>query len=116
MNQEDFKIIITIVSFFLVFGGFGFYAAWDETKKSKVWTLVAEGIYDRVEYGSFEYTTRGGAMVRVTRHHVMEVTVVYFNDGRTCVMEERHDMPFPKGASVRILENGMSRRKIEAAA
>ena len=81
------------------------------------WRTVFEGTYDYAVYGEYDYVRmhRTGAMVHTSRatHHVMKVTAVYFDDGRTAVMEGRQDMDFPTGTAVRIIENGLGQRKIE---
>ena len=81
-------------------------------KKGKRWKLLTEGVYERVEYGEYPYTRRHGAMVHTTSHHIMQVTVVHFSDSRTCVLNGRRDMTFPKGTTIKILENGLEHRKI----
>ncbi len=84
-----------------------------ERKLAGIWDVVAEGEYDRVEYGYFDYSTRSGAMVHTTHYHRMTVTAVYFTDGRTCVCRGRHDMRHPRGTRLRISRNRVGDNRIE---
>lgn len=81
--------------------------------------IVAEGVAKSVEYGCYTewYTTRSGAMAHVTskRARKMTCTVVRFDDGRSFVLDGRHDMPFPYGTRVRVIEDGYARRAIVSA-
>ncbi|GEM_PF-2101390 len=77
------------------------------------WIVVASGIYHHVVYGKHTESRRSGAMVHTTHYYEMKVTVLYFTDGRTCVLGGRRDIDFPSGTNVRVIENGLGQRKIE---
>ena len=70
-----------------------------------------------VEYGHYthRWTTRSGAMVHTTHHHEqkMTATAVYFADGRTCIMNGRFSMRFPRGTHIRISRNLAGSHSIE---
>jgi len=74
----------------------------------RTWTVTAEGTYDHVVYGQYEYTHHSMSH----RKELLDVTIVYFDDGRTCVLYGRHDLPFPAGTPVVIEVNGMEARRI----
>jgi hypothetical protein len=79
--------------------------------RSTTWSIVTEGTYDHADYGTFDRTWQSshGAV-----HHVtVDTTIVFFDDGRTCAMEGRIDMPLPKGTRIRILKNGYRQFKVE---
>lgn len=80
---------------------------------SKKWKIIAEGIYDHVSYGYYNEMDREGVMVHRDVIHKMEVTVAHLSDRRTYEMDGRHDITFPRGTQVQILENGPGDRKIQ---
>ncbi len=86
---------------------------WDEKRRERAWSVRGEGVYDRAEYGYYVQSRRSGSMVHHTSYHRMDVTAVYFEDGRTCVLGGRHDMPYPKGTAIRIRANLNGRYRIE---
>ncbi len=83
-------------------------------KARNQWSVVVEGVVDHVEYGQYnEERSVGAGPVHHLETFVMDVTVIYFQDGRSYVAEGRHDMPFPRGTSVRIWRNGLGDYSIE---
>lgn len=107
---------LQVLPFIGIFGLFGL-AMWLlvrwERKQANTWTVVADGEFDRAEYGYYTYARRSGAMVHTTSYHRMDVTTVYFTDGRSFVMNGRRDMPFPRGTKIRIDKNGLGGRRFE---
>ncbi len=99
----------------IVIGGLGFYFARQERKAANTWETLAEGVYDHVEYGYYEYSRRSGAMVHHTSHYKMEVTAIYLEDGSCFTGSGRADAPFPKGTKIRVLRSGNDRIRIERA-
>ena len=96
----------------LLIGSFGvliWLAVSEQQEKQRLaaaWTVAAEGVYDRAEYGTnvrAESTSHGGS------YEVRQpFTVVYFDDGRTCVMKGvQYSLPFPKGTFIVIRRNGL---------
>ena len=85
----------------------------EDEKLSKQWKCLTEGIFDHVVYGYYNYTRRSGAMVHTTHRYKMDVTTLYFSDGRTVVLRDRIDIDFYKGTKVKVLENGLGGRKVE---
>lgn len=84
-----------------------------ERKLAAIWEVVAEGEFDRVEYGYHEYTRRTGAMVHTTHHYREWLTTVHFCDGRSIVAHGRHSLPYPKGTCLRVWRNKIDDYKIE---
>lgn len=86
-----------------------------ERKRNNTWVVVAEGVYDRVEYGYHVVNQSSGAMVHSTSYRRIEDTVIYFDDGRAYVARGRQDMSFPAGARIRICRNQNQEYRIEKA-
>lgn len=87
-----------------------------DEKLSKRWTIVCEDVYDHVVYRRYNYLTHSGAMVHTTDDvgvMEMEVTAIHFADGRSCILKGHWDMQFPKGTLIRVLGNGLGRRRIK---
>jgi len=85
----------------------------DSETRSKQWKTLAEGEFDRVEYGFYEYTTRSGTMVHSTQYHKVEMTIFFFSDGRSQIVYRRWSMPYPKGTHIRISVNGNDKYALE---
>ena len=83
-----------------------------DKKASKNWELIAAGIYDRVVYGYYK-ETRGGGMGSRRHTYKMDVTVIYFKDGTTCVMDGRYDIILPRGTRISISRNGRDEYRIK---
>ena len=76
-----------------------------DKRASKNWELIADGVYDRVVYGYHNENRSGGMGSRHT--YKMDITVIYFKDGTTCVIEDgRYDVIFPRGTKISISQNG----------
>ena len=111
--------LMQILPFVGIFGLFGL-AMWLllrwERKQANTWTTVADGEFDRAEYGYYTYSSRSGAMVHTTSYHRMDVTTVYFQDGRSYAMNGRKDMPHPRGTKIRISRNRLGGHRLESLA
>ncbi len=88
------------------------YMLW-MNKQSKKWKLETEGEYDHAVYGEKEAKRRTGAMVHTTHTYIIERTVVFFTDGRTCVLRGWIDMAYPKGTKLKIYKNPLGNRHID---
>lgn len=75
-----------------------------DEKASNNWELIARGVYDRVVYGYYKETRSSGMGNR--RIHKMDVTVIHFKDGTTCIIDGRYDVIFPRGTKIYISQNG----------
>ena len=78
------------------------------------WKVLDQGFYLSVEYGYDTYTTSAAGMAnhsKTTRR--FDVTVIRFNDGRTCVLRGRYPMSFPSGSLIRIMQNYWQGCRIE---
>jgi hypothetical protein len=85
----------------------------DRRRAEADWRVVAEGEFDRVEYGYWVKAERHGSMVHTTSYRRMDVTAFYFMDGRSYVLGGRRDMPHPRGTRVRLWKNGVGDQRIE---
>lgn len=65
----------------------------DNRARKTPYQTVAEGFFD-----SAEYATEGGK-------YGGEVTVVHFNDGRTCVARGFHNIQATRGEKIKVLKN-----------
>ena len=93
-------------------GGMIWLIRW-ERRAASTWTVVAEGEFDRFEKRQHRYSTRSGAMVHTTTHHVVTVTAVHFTDGRSVVCWGGLNADWPKGTRIRALKNGLGSYKVE---
>ena len=75
-----------------------------DEKAGKNWEFIAGGVYDRVVYGWYNQTRSAGMGSR--RTYKMDVTVIYFKDRTTCVIDGRYDVIFPRGTEISISQNG----------
>lgn len=107
------KLILWMFPVFLV--AFIAYIVTIEIIQDNTWNAVTEGDYDYVVYGEYDYTRRSVSMVRSLRRYTMYVTVVYFTDGRTCVVRGLHDMNFPTGTKLRVSRNENGNYRFEEA-
>jgi hypothetical protein len=93
-----------------------FLARHERRLRDTPWESVATGVHDHTEYGFFmERYTSGTGRLKSSGYREMDVTVVYFTDGRTCVMRGRRSMPFPSGVRIAISRHPLHGHKIEAA-
>jgi hypothetical protein len=108
--------LLHILPFVGIFGLFGL-AMWLlvrwERKQANAWTPVADGDLDRAEYGHYFALSRSGAMVHTTSYHRIDVTTVFFQDGRSYVMDGLKNMPYPRGTKVRIMRNGQGNHRLD---
>lgn len=103
---------IFILVLLLAPGGIAALIVW-ERNASRTWTVVTEGEFDRFEKRQHRYSTRSGAMVHTTTHHVITVTDVYLADGTRVVCWGGLDPSWPKGTRIRVLRNGLGSYKVE---
>ncbi len=85
---------LTVVGFTAVWVGFCVFVLCRPSQPTD-YEMIAEGIYDRVDYVSRRYTV---------------LTVVYFQDETTCVLQEdvARCIEFPKGTKIKIMENNIN--------
>lgn len=96
---------LPFIILFLAIGAVGLYVAKKEREAAEKWEFIAEGTYDRAEYGMSFYTKRSGAMVHTTSTHEAKMTAVFFEDGRCVIGRGHYDMLYPKGTQIRIWKN-----------
>jgi hypothetical protein len=84
-----------------------------ERKQARTWTCVAEGEFDRIERGFRTESVRHGSMVHTTSYYRVPTTAVVLADGRSFVLRGRRDLPFGRGAKLRVLRNGLGSHRIE---
>lgn len=84
----------------------------EQERLAGIWTVVAEGVYDHADYGvNVEVRHNSHGTDREIRQ---PFTAVYFDDGRTCVMEgDQYAMSFPRGTAIIVKRNGLGRYLIE---
>ena len=116
-TREGRLVLLALIPLILIFGMVGFLICRREQAREearKDWQMVAEGVVDRVEYGQYKEDRRVGAgPVKHTETFIMDVTAIYFQDGRSYVANGRHDMPFPHGSKVKIWRNGLDEYRLE---
>ena len=74
-------------------------------KRAGIWTNVCDGVFSHVVYGMYDYTKISGRGGRSTDRYTMEITVIYFTDGRTQIAPGRYSMEHPTGTNLRIWRN-----------
>lgn len=94
--------------------GFSVLIAW-ERKAARTWTVVAEGLLKGVEHRQRHYSTRSGAMVHTTHHHVARITVISFQDRGDLAVNGHFHPEWPEGTRIRVFMNGLSAYRLEKA-
>ncbi len=82
-------------------------------QRERQWEPVLTGTFDRMEYGYYTVSERSGAMVHTTHYRKIEISVLYFQDGRTVIMHGRYSMPHVRGTVLRVHQNGNGRYRFE---
>ena len=82
-------------------------------RRDRQWEPVMTGTFDRMEYGHYTVRERSGAMVHTMHYRRIEVSVLYFQDGRAVVMDGRYSMRHVRGTVVRVHRNGNGRYRFE---
>lgn len=113
-TQSLVGVIIIVVAALCLAVGWAIQEEKRRKKLSETWNDVAEGEFHHVEYGDDVWWQRGqrssmAARSTMRKQH-LKLTVVFFNDGRSFVLNGRHDAPYPAGTRVRIRENGHGKR------
>jgi len=101
------ELILVVMLLLLVF-----WVNW-QNKQGKKWELETEGEYDHVIYGEKEVKKRTGAMVHTTHTYVIERTVIFFTNSKTCVLRGWIEMTCPKGTKIKIYKNPLGNRRID---
>lgn len=113
-KQNDVGIFLAVFVLVCMVGGLFAWVIWNDVENARLdetWTVAAEGAYDHADYGYFDRVFHNSHGSDWSKR--IEVTVVYFDDGRTCVAEARLDMSFPKGTFVVIERNGLGRFRLQ---
>jgi hypothetical protein len=107
----SFIVVMVLVNAALLW--FLYHDSKMKEEKSKQWHFYDKGTYQEVVYGYDTYTRRSGSMVHTTHTYKMDLTAIYFRDGRTCMIkDQRLDMPYPTGTSIWLYQNGNGKIKV----
>lgn len=73
--------------------------------RANTWNTT-KGVYHHVEYGFHNQRETHGSMVHHTEYRRIEHTIIYFDDGRTVVLNGRYNIPCKAGTHMTIKVNG----------
>lgn len=90
-------------------------SAWDNDIRARTWHTIAEGVFEGVEYSCSYESKRSGAIAHSYTTKEIAHTIVYFADGRTCILCNcRYTMTDPRGSYIVVQANGNEQYKIVA--
>ncbi len=111
--MHDYGWILVLAAYALLPLVTGMFLIWNGKKLANDWRIVAEGVFERVEYGEYAYSRRSGAMVHTTSHYRAIMTTVFLVDGRSFVTKGRQELTLERGTRVRVRRNGFGQHSFE---